>query len=102
MGKKQSVKVAKQRLLDEMATLDQKSPQYATLNQQLKVLMESEKNSDGWLWPTIVNGIVGAGQLVCSTVNTWAVLKHEDKVNVVTTKSMNQILKPNPRESKIP
>lgn len=93
MGKN-TLKMAKQRLLDQMATLDQTSPEYATLNSELEKLTKSENNQNGWRGSLGVGLINTAIQAVCSTVNVWSVLHHEDRGNVVTTKSLNYVKKP--------
>lgn len=94
MGEKQTVKKAKQRLLDAMAKLDQTSPEYSKLNSELEKLTKAETNQNGWksafglgLAQTLIS-------TVTSTVQVWSVLKHEDRGNVVTTKSLNYTQKP--------
>lgn len=88
MGKA-SIRKAKQRLLDEMEKLDPKSAEYSTLASRLEQLTKSEQNQNGWI------GQLGCGiaqtaiSAIASTVNVWKVLKHEDKGNIVTTKSLN-------------
>jgi len=89
-----TIKKAKDRLLEEMAKLDQKSPEYSKLATELEKLTKSEQNQNGWkgqLGCGIVQTIISA---VSSTVNVWSVLKHEDRGNVVTTKSLNYAPKP--------
>lgn len=94
MGEKQNLKKAKQRLLDQMATLDQTSPEYSKLNTELEKLTKSENNQNGWRGSLGVGLINTFVQTVCSTVNVWSVLRHEDRGNVVTTKSLNYVKKP--------
>lgn len=94
MGKRASIRKAKQRLLEEMEKLDQSSPEYSKLATELEKLTKSELNQYGWI------GQLGCGvaqtliSAVSSTVNVWSVLKHEDRGNVVTTKSLNYAPKP--------
>lgn len=94
MGKKQTIRKAKQRLLDDMAKLDPKSAEYSRLNNELEKLTKAENNQNGWI------GSLGVGlaqtfiTAVSSSVNIWTVLKHEDRGNVVTTKSLNYVKKP--------
>lgn len=91
---KQTIRMAKQRLLDEMARLDPQSTEYGKLAGELEKLTKSELNQNGWI------GQLGCGVMqtlisaVSSTVNVWSVLKHEDKGNIVTTKSLNYAPKP--------
>lgn len=91
---KQTIRMAKQRLLDEMAKLDPQTPEYGKLAGELEKLTKSELNQNGWI------GQLGCGVMqtlisaVSSTVNVWSVLKHEDKGNIVTTKSLNYAPKP--------
>lgn len=94
MGDKKTIRLAKQRLLDQMATMDQTSPEYSKLNTELEKLTKSENNQNSWkgqLGTGVVQTFINA---VCSSVNVWAVLKHEDRGNVVTTKSLNYVKKP--------
>lgn len=94
MGKRASIRKAKQRLLDEMEKLDPKSSEYATLASRLEQLTKSELNQNGWV------GQLGCGiaqtaiSAIASTVNVFSVLRHEDRGNVVTTKSLNYAPKP--------
>ena len=94
MGKRATIRKAKQRLLEEMAKLEQGSPEYSKLATELEKLTKSELNQYGWV------GQLGCGvaqtliSAVSSTVNVWSVLKHEDRGNVVTTKSLNYAPKP--------
>ena len=88
MGKA-TIRKAKQRLLDAMEKLDPGSQEYATLAARLEQLTKSEQNQNGWI------GQLGCGiaqtaiTAIASTVNVWKVLSHEEKGNVVTTKSLN-------------
>ena len=94
MGNKATIRKAKQRLLDAMAQLDPTSTEYSKLATELEKLTKSELNQNGWI------GQLGCGvaqtliTAVSSTVNVWRVLKHEDRGNVVTTKSLNYAPKP--------
>ena len=94
MGERATIRKAKKRLLDEMAQLDQKSEEYSALATELEKLTKSELNQNGWI------GQLGTGiaqtliSAISSSVNVWAVLKHEDRGNVVTTKSLNYAPKP--------
>lgn len=89
MGQKETVRKAKQRLLDTMATLDPTSTEYGKLNSELEKLTKSENNQNGWK----SNFGLGLAQTlvstVTSTIQVWSVLRHEDRGNVVTTKSLN-------------
>ena len=77
-----------------MAKLDPQTPVYGKLAGELEKLTKSELNQNGWI------GQLGCGVMqtlisaVSSTVNVWSVLKHEDKGNIVTTKSLNYAPKP--------
>lgn len=89
-----SIRKAKQRLLDLMATLDPNTPEYSKLASELEKLTKSELNQNGWI------GQLGCGvaqtliSAISSTVNVWSVLKHEDRGNIVTTKSLGYAPKP--------
>ena len=91
---KASIRKAKQRLLDEMETLDPKSDDYAKLASRLEQLTKSEQNQNGWI------GQLGCGiaqtaiSAIASTINVLGVLKHEDRGNIVTTKSLGYAPKP--------
>lgn len=94
MGNKATIRKAKQRLLDSMAQMDPTSAEYSKLATELEKLTKSELNQNGWI------GQLGCGvaqtliSAVSSTVNVWSVLKHEDRGNIVTTKSLNYAPKP--------
>lgn len=94
MGEKATIRKAKQRLLDEMSKLDPQTAEYSKLASELEKLTQSELNQNGWI------GQIGCGVVqtlisaVSSTVNVWSVLKHEDRGNIVTTKSLNYAPKP--------
>ena len=94
MGNKATIRKAKQRLLDEMAKLDPTSAEYSKLATELEKLTKSELNQNGWIGQLgcgVVQTLISA---ISSTVNVWGVLKHEDRGNVVTTKSLNYAPKP--------
>ena len=94
MNDKKTIRKAKQRILDEMDKYDPKSEEYARLSAQLSKLTESEKNQNSWLTQLgcgIGQTVVSA---IASTINVWSVLKHEDRGNVVTTKSLSYAPKP--------
>ena len=99
MGNKATIRKAKQRLLDEMAKIDPTSEEYSKLATELEKLTKSELNQNGWI------GQLGCGvaqtliSAVSSTVNVWSVLKHEDRGNIVTTKSLNYAPKPTEHNS---
>lgn len=99
MGNKATIRKAKQRLLDEMSKLDPTSTEYSKLATELEKLTKSELNQNGWI------GQLGCGvaqtliSAVSSTVNVWSVLKHEDRGNIVTTKSLNYAPKPTEHNS---
>ena len=94
MSKRATIRAAKQRLLDAMEQLDPTSPEYSKLATELEKLTKSELNQNGWI------GQLGCGvfqtliSAISSSVNVWSVLKHEDRGNVVTTKSLNYAQKP--------
>lgn len=94
MGKKATIRKAKQRLLDAMEQMDPASPEYSKLATELEKLTKSELNQNGWI------GQLGCGVAqtlitgIASTANVWAVLKHEDRGNIVTTKSLQYAPKP--------
>lgn len=91
---RETVRKAKQRLLDEMAKVDPTSAEYGKLNSELEKLTKAENNQNGWKGALSV-GLIQAGiSAVASTVNVWSVLKHEDRGNVVTTKSLQYNEKP--------
>ena len=94
MGNKATIRKAKQRLLDEMAKLDPTSQEYSTLAARLEQLTKSEQNQNGWIAQLGCGIAQTAISAVASTVNVWKVLKHEDRGNVVTTKSLNYAPKP--------
>ena len=92
-----SIRQAKQRLLEEMEKLDPKSNEYSTLAARLEQLTKSEQNEKGWMGQLgcgIIQTVISAA---ASTVNVWNVLKHEDRGNIVTTKSLNYA--PNPQNT---
>lgn len=93
-SEKATIRKAKKRLLEEMEKYDPQTEEYAKLAQQLAKLTEAEKNQNSW----ITQLGCGIGQTlvsaVASTINVWSVLKHEDKGNIVTTKSLNYAPKP--------
>lgn len=93
MGKN-SIRAAKQRILDRMAQLEPTSQEYSKLNAELEKLTKSELNQNGWigqLGTGIVQTVISSAS---SIVNVWSVLRHEDRGNVVTTKSLNWANKP--------
>ena len=94
MGKKQSIRKAKQRLLDQMALYEPTSPEYSKLATELEKLTKAENNQNGWVGSIGLGVVQTAIQAAASTANVWAVLKHEDRGNVVTTKSLNYVKKP--------
>lgn len=94
MKEKETIRKAKRRILEEMSKYEPTSEPYAKLSAQLAKLTESEKNQNSW----ITQLGCGIGQTVvsaiASTINVWSVLKHEDKGNVVTTRSLSYAPKP--------
>lgn len=94
MGKRATIRAEKSRLLETMQKLDPGSPEYSKLAGELEKLTKSELNQNGWI------GQLGCGvaqtliSAVSSTVNVWSVLRHEDRGNVVTTKSLSYAPKP--------
>ena len=94
MGDKNSIRKAKQRLLDEMAKLNPTSAEYSKLATELEKLTKSELNQNGWIGQLGCGIFQTAISAIASTVNVWSVLKHEDRGNIVTTKSLNYAPKP--------
>lgn len=99
MGKRATMRRERNRLLEEMSKLDQKSPEYAALNAQLERLSKSEQNQNSWIAQLGLGVVQTAISAVASTVNVWSVLKHEDRGNIVTTKSLNYAPKPQEHNS---
>lgn len=99
MGEKATIRKAKQRLLDAMENLEPTSAEYSKLATELEKLTKSELNQNGWI------GQLGCGvaqtliSAVSSSINVWSVLKHEDRGNIVTTKSLNYAPKPTEHNS---
>ena len=91
---KNSIRQAKQRLLDRMAQLEPTSAEYGKLNAELEKLTKSEQNQNGWIAQLGCGLAQTAISSLSSVVNVWSVLRHEDKGNVVTTKSLNWANKP--------
>lgn len=89
-----SLRRTKKRLLEEMEKYDPKSEEYAKLNTELEKLTKAESNQNGWRGGLGVGLIQTAITAICSSVNVWSVLKHEDRGNIVTTKSLNYVKKP--------
>ena len=77
-----------------MEKLDPTSTEYSTLAARLEQLTKSEQNQNGWIAQLGCGIAQTAISAVASTVNVWKVLKHEDRGNVVTTKSLNYAPKP--------
>ena len=94
MGDKRKLKDEKQRLLDEMAKCDPESERYSKLAAQLAKLTEAEKNQNGWRAQFGCGAVQTAINAIFSSINVLGVLRHEDKGNVVTTKSLNYAPKP--------
>ena len=99
MGERATSRKAKQRLLDEMAKLEQTSPEYAKLADQLEKLTKSELNQNGWIGQLGCGIFQTAISSIASTVNVWSVLRHENRGNIVTTKSLNYAPKPTEHNS---
>lgn len=94
-GKKDKITLddTEQRLLDEMHELDPASERYGVLATQYEKLTKAEANRS-WrrnLNVSLANTVINA--VTCVTT-TLGVLRHEDKGNVVTTKSLNYTPKP--------
>ena len=97
MGQKATIKAAKQRLLNTLATLDPGTTEYAKVNAELERMTKSQANENSWLWPNVFSVINTVATCVTSGIQVSAVLKHEDRGNVVTTKSLGYAQKlPNP------
>lgn len=98
MGKRNSIRQAKQRLLDAMAKLEPTSEEYAKLNAELEKLTKSELNQNGWI------GQLGCGvfqtmiSAVASSVNVWSIIRNEQKGNI-TPKAVNYVPKPQEHNS---
>lgn len=96
-----SIRQAKNRLLEEMSRLDQQSPEYSRLASELEKITRSEQNLYGW------KGQLGCGivqtltSVIGSTLNVWSVLRHENRGNIVTTKSLNYAPKPQEHNTNI-
>lgn len=94
MKEKETIRKAKRRILEEMSKYEPTTEAYAKLSAQLAKLTEAEKNQNSWLTQLgcgIGQTVVSA---IASTINVWSVLKHEDKGNVVTTRSLSYAPKP--------
>lgn len=98
MGKA-TIRQAKQRLLDAMEKLDPTSAEYSKLATELEKLTKSELNQNGWI------GQLGCGVVqtlitaISSSINVLGVLKHEDRGNIVTTRSLQYAPKPTEHNS---
>lgn len=93
-GRKNTVKQAKERLLEEMAKYPQTSAEYSKLMTELEKLTKAEFNQNGWRGQLGVGIVQTAITAISSSINVWSVLKHEDRGNVITTKAMQYIKKP--------
>lgn len=93
-----TIREAKQRLLDEMAKLNPTSEEYGKLNAELQKLTASELNQNGWI------GQLGCGvaqtliSAVASSVNVFSILRNERKGNI-TPKSITYAPKPTEHNS---
>ena len=94
MSDRQTVKKAKQRLLDAMAQVHPCSNEYTVLSQQLERLTKSEANEKGWRAGLGVGLAQTAISTVTSTIQIMGILKHEDRGNIVKTESTKYIQKP--------
>ena len=101
MGERATIRKAKQRLLDAMAQTDPQSEEYGKLTTELEKITKSELNQNGW------KGQLGCGIIqtlisgISSSINVWSVLRHEDRGNVVTTKSLNYAPRPQEHNNSI-
>lgn len=84
----------KTRLLEEIKTLNPESQEYAIRVQRISELCKSESDEKGWRAQLGCGVVQTAMTVIASTVNVWKVLKHEERGNVVTTKSLNYAPKP--------
>jgi len=82
-------RLAKRRLLEEMAVTDQKSPEYSKLNKELETFTKGESNQNSWKVQLITSVITTFCSVAGSTAQVLHVLKHEDRGNVLTTKATN-------------
>lgn len=91
---KETVRRAKQKLLDRMADIDPTSEEYDKLSTQLQKLTQAEQNDKGWktqLGGTILQSLISSASSVATVLG---VLRHEDRGNIVTTKSLQYAEKP--------
>lgn len=89
----------KQRLYDLLATLDPKSPEYGKVSSEIEKISRAEAAENSSLWPNFFSVINTAVTCITSGVQVHSVLKHEDRGNIVTTKSLNYAQKlPNPNQ----
>ena len=83
------IKKERERLLTMMSTMDPCSTEYGKLANELEKLTRGELNQNGWKGQLFCGLLQTGISSACSIVNTWTVLKHERRGNVVTTKSLN-------------
>lgn len=89
-----TIRAAKQRILDRMAQLEPTSQEYGKLNSELEKLTKSEQNQNGWIGQLGCGVAQTAISCITSAINVFSILRHEDRGNVVTTKSLGWANKP--------
>ena len=80
-------KKQKDRLLELMDKLEPGSDQYNAVAEQYERICRCEAEEHKWL-PNIVSVVNMAIGCVTTTLQVRSVLKHEDRGNIVTTKSL--------------
>ena len=94
MSDKETIKKERQRVLEEMAKVDPTSEAYDKLSGQLEKLTKAEQNDKGWKTQLGLGFLQTALSSVSSFATVWSVLRHEEKGNIVTTKSLGFAEKP--------
>lgn len=92
-----ATKKQREKLLELMDQVDPKSEAYNVLTEQYARLCQCDESQNKWI-PNIVsiaNMVIGC---VSTTLQVRSVLKHEDRGNIVTTKSLGYTQKmPTPK-----
>ena len=92
-----ATKKQRERLLELMEQVDPKSPEYNMLTEQYARLCACDESQNKWIpnVTSIANMVIGC---VSTTLQVRSVLKHEDRGNIVTTKSLGYTQKmPTPK-----
>ena len=92
--KKTSIRKLKQKLMDSMADLDQTSAEYKAMNAELERLTHSEQNERSWMAQFGLGCVQTVISSAASIVQICTIMKHEDRGNVLTTKSMGFVERP--------